>query len=224
MITSAELTGPLAAFLAGVVTSLHCVGMCGPLACAACASDCPKKSNAAGAAYHAARLASYTLVGAGVGWLGERVAGVLTGGGTRALTWIFVLFFLAVVVGLDKRIRLPSPGAWLGRLLRGNGGAPWRRAALLGVFTPFLPCAPLYIVVAAAALAGSAWNGAALMLAFGAGTVPLLFAVQNRLAAIEKRLSPQTMDWIRRGLALASVVLLLVRGTYAPETGCPMCH
>jgi sulfite exporter TauE/SafE len=221
-----ELTGPIAALMAGLVTSLHCVGMCGPLACAACSSPCGTGSNAAGGIYHLTRLCSYAIVGLVVGWLGERVADALLGGATRAMSWIFILFFLAIVAGLDKRLRLPSPGRWLARILNKRGATeqkPYARAAALGTLTPLLPCAPLYLVVAAAALAGSAWNGAVLMGAFGLGTVPLLFAVQNRLNALEKRWSPQTMDYIRRGLALASVVLLVMRAGYAPETGCPMC-
>ena len=229
MIAQADLTGPFAALLAGVVTSLHCVGMCGPLACAACSSPCGRASNTAGAIYHATRILSYALVGIAAGWIGQRLADILLGGATRGLTWIFVLFFLAVVVGIDKKLRLPSPGAWLARLWQRTGSPEQNRGALgraatLGILTPLLPCAPLYLVVAAAALSGSAWNGALLMAAFALGTVPLLFAVQNRLAALERRWSPQTMDYIRRGLALASVVLLLIRGTYSPETGCPMCH
>ena len=37
MMEMPEITGPMAALMAGLVTSLHCAGMCGPLACAACA-------------------------------------------------------------------------------------------------------------------------------------------------------------------------------------------
>jgi len=227
VLSSPELSGPLAALLAGAVTSLHCVGMCGPLACTACASPCGKESNAASGIYHGSRLISYLAVGFAAGWLGERLAAELLGGATRAMTWIFVLFFLTVVAGLDKRLRLPTPGIWLQRLLRrpaGISGRPFGRAAALGILTPLLPCAPLYLVVAAAALAGSAWSGALLMGAFVLGTIPLLFAAQNRMAALGEHCSPRTMDRLRRGLALVSILLLLVRGTYSAETGCPMCH
>jgi sulfite exporter TauE/SafE len=79
-------------------------------------------------------------------------------------------------------------------------------------------------MVAAAGFSGSALQGGVVMLAFGAGTVPLLFLIQNRLAWLQARWSPQRMDYLRRGLALASVVLLLVRGTFTASTGCPMCH
>lgn len=220
-----DLTGPLAAFLAGLVTSLHCVGMCGPLACAACTASSGKASNLAGAVYHGTRLTSYLVVGLVAGVLGERVSEALLGGATRGMTWVFVLFFLAVVAGFDKRLKLPVAGRIFQKIsLKSGAAGPMGKAAVLGIFTPLLPCAPLYLVVAAAALSGSAWSGASLMLAFGFGTVPLLFLVQNRLAALELRWSPRAMDLTRRSLALVSIVLLLIRGTYTASTGCPMCH
>lgn len=231
-----ELAGPGAALLAGMVTSLHCVGMCGPLACSACApsttctacpSNCrkPASSTFSAAVYHSTRMLSYLAAGAAAGFLGERVSEVLLGGATTGMIWVFVLFFLAVVVGLDKRLRFPSPERWFGGVLaKVGGGGPVGRGAALGIFTPLLPCAPLYLVVAAAALSGSAFAGAALMLSFGLGTVPLLFLLQNRLAWLERRWSPRTIDLTRRGLALVCVILLLVRGTYSAVSGCPMCH
>lgn len=220
-----DLTGPLAAMVAGAVTSLHCVGMCGPLACAACTGKCGRESTGAAAVYHGARLFSYGMVGLLAGALGARLSDALLGGATRGMAWIFALFFLAVVAGLDKRLRVPLGGRWLGGVVgRAQAMTPTLRAGVLGLATPLLPCAPLYLVVAAAALAGSAGSGAVLMLAFGLGTVPLLFFVQNRLAWMERKWSPRAMDLARRGLALASVVLLVMRGLAAPETGCPMCH
>lgn len=225
MTGTAEITGPLAALLAGLITSLHCVGMCGPLACSACARSGGKGSLAATCVYHGSRIVSYSLVGIFAGLAGRRLSDALTSGSTRWMTWVFVVFFLAVVVGLDKKIRLPMPKgvmAWLGTTSAGCG--PQGRAGVLGFFTPLLPCAPLYLVVAAAALSGSAWAGGAIMAAFALGTVPLLFILQSQFFRLGALWSPGTMEFLRRGLALASVVLLLVRGTYSASTGCPMCH
>jgi sulfite exporter TauE/SafE len=93
----------------------------------------------------------------------------------------------------------------------------------LGFFTPLLPCAPLYFVVAAAALSGSAWSGATVMAAFGLGTIPLILALQSQYFLLGSRWSPQTMDYLRRGLALVSVILILVRGAYVGPASCPLC-
>lgn len=225
MIVPADITGPLAALAAGLVTSLHCVGMCGPLACSACARGGSAGSIAATLVYHGSRIVSYALVGIAAGLVGRRLSDALMGGATRWMTWLFVIFFLAVVVGLDKRFRVPMPKgamAWLGGVSSRCG--PRARAGVLGFFTPLLPCAPLYLVVVAAALSGSAWAGGAIMAAFALGTVPLLFILQSQFFRLGSVWSPGTMDFLRRGLALASVVLLLVRGTYSASTGCPMCH
>lgn len=225
MIDPAQLGGPLAACVAGLVTSLHCAGMCGPLACAACSSGCTRSANTAAMIYHGTRVSAYLLVGLLAGWLGGRISGAFSEGATRGMTWVFVIFFGAVALGLDKYLRLPRGGAVLSRVFENAGTlGPFARAGTLGALTPLLPCAPLYLVVGAAALSGSAGSGALLMGAFGLGTVPLLFAMQNRLAAIQKRWSPRRMDYLRRGLALVSVAVLLIRGTYTASTGCPMCH
>ena len=61
-----------AAFLAGLVTSVHCVGMCGPLSCSWAVSAKPGASNFLRdtGLYHAGRLVSYALVGALAGMIG----------------------------------------------------------------------------------------------------------------------------------------------------------
>lgn len=224
MITPQELAGPMAALVAGVVTSLHCAGMCGPLACAACTNGGSPAGPWPAMAYHGTRLAGYTLVGLAAGAIGKPVADVLLGGSTRGMTLLFALFFLAVVVGLDKRLRLPQFTNWFSQsFAKTQKLGPCGRAGTLGAMTPLLPCAPLYLVVGAAALSGSGLSGAGLMLMFGAGTVPLLFLLQNRLAALGNKWTPQRMDFLRRGLALVSVLLLVARSTYTASSGCPMC-
>lgn len=225
MITPAEITGPVAALAAGVITSLHCVGMCGPLACAACSRGGGQGSGGATLVYHGSRVVSYALVGVAAGLIGRRLSDALLGGATGWMAWLFVMFFLAVVVGLDKRIRVPMPKgtmAWLGATSARCGVNG--RAGVLGFFTPLLPCAPLYLVVVAAALSGSAWSGAVIMTAFALGTIPLLLALQSQFFRLSARWSPSTMDLVRRGLALAGVIVLVSRATYSATTGCPMCQ
>ncbi len=225
MINPQELAGPMAALVAGLVTSLHCAGMCGPLACAACTHPGRQVGQWPAIVYHCTRLVGYAIVGWAAGVVGKPLADVLVGGSTRGMTLLFALFFLAVAAGLDKRLRLPQFTAWFSRAFaKTQKLGPCARAGTLGALTPLLPCAPLYLVVGAAALSGSGPSGAGLMVMFGAGTVPLLFLVQNRLTALGGKWSPQRMEILRRGLAFASVILLVIRSTYTASTGCPMCQ
>lgn len=216
----AHVTGPVAALAAGVVTSLHCVGMCGPLSCALCVKQGGRGSLAATAAYHAMRLVSYALLGAIAGWLGERVGGWLTGGAVKGLAWAFAVFFLVIAFGWDRRLRI-GPGAWASAPLAfvaRFGAVP--RGLTLGFFTPLIPCAPLYLIAAAAALSGSAVAGAGILSAFALGTVPAMALLQGSYLRFGSAMSPAAMDWTRRGLAFAGAVLL---GWRALAEVCPMC-
>ncbi|MEI8310980.1 MAG: sulfite exporter TauE/SafE family protein [Verrucomicrobiota bacterium] len=213
------VAGPLAALVAGLVTSLHCSGMCGPLACAACVKSNGAGSLTAAAFYHGSRIISYGVVGLLAGWIGRAVSDVLLLGTARWLTWAFVVFFVVVATGLDKRMRIPLAGAWMAKCLGSQDTAPVR-ATILGALTPFIPCGPLYMIVAAAALSGSALSGATVLVAFAAGTVPLMFALQSQYFRFGSRLSPLALDRVRRVLAAVSVGLLLYRGASDPTILC----
>jgi len=202
---------PTAALLAGLVTSLHCAGMCGPLACVLM----PVRGDRADAhtvstVYHLTRLASYTLLGALVGGLGRVPLGFLSQPMLRWLPWLMVLFFVGLAFQLDRHLpKLTVLGRWWPRLydwLRGRSRV--ETAAALGFATPLLPCGPLYFILAAALLAGSAVRGAEFMLAFGLGTVPLLWLAQSRFQWLQTRLSPLWLGRLRVTLALATALVI----------------
>ncbi len=214
----AGITGPGTAFLAGLVTSLHCAGMCGPLACALMpAARDDSDPQVVASTYHLTRLAGYSLLGAlagGVGrwplaWLGESTL--------RYLPWLLVVFFVGMAFRLDQRLpRLPLlGGAYAALLARLRGGSRVRAAAALGLATPLLPCGPLYFLLSLALLSGSALHGAETLLAFGLGTVPLLWLAQANFHWVRARLGPRTLARARGVAALAVAVLLAwrLRGT-----------
>lgn len=151
--------------------------------------------------------------------VGRAVSDVLLAGGTRWLTWAFVAFFVIVATGLDKRLRIPVAGAWMANALGGQD-AVFARAALLGTLTPFIPCGPLYLMLAASALAGSAWAGAAVMAAFAVGTVPLILGIQSQFFRMGARISPVGLERLRRALAAVSVAVLIYRGLGDPAVMC----
>lgn len=210
----AAVNSPAAALVAGLVTSLHCVGMCGPLAC----SLMPLKGERADAhaissVYHLSRLASYTALGALAGGLGRAPLQWLNSDVLRWLPWVLVLFFLGLALRWDRW--LPKP-LLLGRLTLGISQWARRRtrmqaALALGCATPLLPCGPLYFIVALALLSGSALRGAEFMLAFGLGTVPLLWFAQSQFNWLRTKFSPVWIERIRVGLALITALLIAWR-------------
>jgi sulfite exporter TauE/SafE len=178
----------------------HCVGMCGPIAVAFSLSR-PHKTPPPWQQqlyFHGllnlGRIFSYTLVGAGIGALGEvilagsQLAGV--GSGLRRFIALFIGVLL-VWFGLVqiKPAWLPqvpvfnpfAQTAWherLNRAMRHLSGRPsfWT-PLFLGFVWGFIPCGFLYAAQLKAVETGSLWQGAATMLAFGVGTVPSLLAV-----------------------------------------------
>jgi sulfite exporter TauE/SafE len=214
----AGITGPVSALLAGLVTSLHCAGMCGPLAC----SVMPARRDEAdphtvATVYHVTRLVGYALLGALVGGMGRVPLSFLGEGALRYLPWLLVAFFVAVAVRFDQRLpRLPVIGrAYAAVTLRLRGGSRLKAAAVLGLATPLLPCGPLYFLLSLALLSGSALKGAETLLAFGLGTVPLLWFAQANYHLIRVRIGPVWLGRIQTALALvvAAVLVWRLRGT-----------
>lgn len=215
----ASVNTPAAAFVAGLVTSLHCAGMCGPIACLL-GSKPGERSDASTvyATYHGARLAGYALLGAAAGGLGAAPAAWFDAPLARMLPWVMVLYFVGVALKLGDRLpRL----ALMGRVqmaLRGwvRGRSGVQVAAVMGAATPLLPCGPLYFLVAMAAFAGSAIGGAELLLAFGLGTVPLLWAAQANIGWLRARMTPRALGRARAALALvaAGVIAWRLRGDF----------
>jgi len=213
----AGVSSPAGALVAGLVTSLHCAGMCGPLACAIIPARRESGDpSAAATAYHLARLLGYSALGGLAGGLGRMPLGWLSQPVLKWLPWLGVVFFVALALRWDRR----WPGMHvLGRVaLRLSGrfrGRPLAQAAALGLATPLFPCGPLYFLLTLALVSGSALRGTEFMLAFGLGTVPLLWLAQSQFGRVQRWLSPLWTERIRVGLALtaALVVAWRLRGT-----------
>ena len=182
-------------FLTGLVGSLsHCAGMCGPFVLSQVAgrleaiplermTELRRLAGAALMPYHLGRATTYALLGG----LGGAFAGIL--GGAAGFRWLaagllvaaaLVLLSLAIP-GLKMAMGDGGESFWsarIGRLARPLFASPFGlRGWLLGVALGFIPCGLLYAALAAAAAGGNAVAGAAGMLAFAAGTVPMLVAV-----------------------------------------------
>jgi uncharacterized protein len=202
------------ALITGLATSLHCAGMCGPLACGVGAlAKSESERMAAASIYHAGRLAAYTTIGAICGALGKEPLGWFFHSPAVLLPWALVFALLLLATGLEKKI--PRP-AFLTRItarmrFKAQRLPAMAGAGMTGLLTPFLPCGPLYAVFLALLTAGSAARGAEVALAFGVGTVPLLWVAQHGFHRLRKKLTPASLAKVQRGLALVTAVVLAWR-------------
>jgi uncharacterized protein len=184
----------LAVFVASLLGSLHCAGMCGPFVAFATlrTKDAPLRQHHGSwrlqAAYHSGRLLAYLALGVLAGVLGAalNLGGSLVGIGRLAGIAAGVLL---VVVGAFRLLALygvklpPIPFAsLLQRAVAFGSGtasryAPVHRAWAIGLLTTLLPCGWLYAFVAVAAGTGNALFGLVVMFAFWLGTVPILAGI-----------------------------------------------
>ncbi len=218
----AAVNSPAAAFVAGLVTSLHCAGMCGPLACGLM----PVRGDRADAhtvstAYHVSRLAGYALLGGIAGGLGALPLSWVSHSALRWLPWVMVLFFLGLAFRVDRHLPKLMALTRLTWRIQGwmRGRSRVQAAVALGLATPLLPCGPLYFLAALALLSGSALRGVEFMLAFGLGTVPLLWLAQSQFQWVRRRLSPLWLD--RTRLALAGTTALVIGWRLRATLGFP---
>lgn len=212
----------LGALLMGLAGSSHCFAMCGGVSAALSMAIPPAHQRPLGRltyliCYNLGRILSYMLAGALVGGLFASVAGL--GQGKHALAWLQLFAALMMIaVGLylagwwQGVLRIEQLGARLWPHIRplANRCLPLGRplAALpFGMIWGWLPCGMVYSMLTWSAASGSAGAGALLMLSFGLGTLPTLFALGG--------LADRLRYWLtRRELRLAGGLLLLLLGTH----------
>ena len=172
----------LAAFVVGLVGSLHCIGMCGPIAIALPVPTSSNLSFLTGRIlYNLGRVVTYSFLGAILGLLGGRIA--LTGAQQIVSVVLGVIVIVAVI--LPRRYKnyfaQHSIVQNLARPLKSNIGVLFKKGTfsamfLIGILNGFLPCGLVYVALAGAIASDDAISGAAVMILFGLGTVPAMFA------------------------------------------------
>ena len=218
------------ALIAGLITSVHCVAMCGPLSCAFTPTKAKDVSpQLVLTCYHLAKLLSYAIVGTLAGAFGSVVIRSVSSSWLNLLPWILVVFFLVVAFRLDRFF--PKP-VWLGRFYRKMTTRFSRlqkplAAAVIGLASPLLPCGPLYMIFGLALFSGSALKGAEFAIGFGLGTLPLLWLAQSHFMRVQFKVTPMSLIRIQRSLALiaALVVAWRLRTTLGIEGAADwVCH
>lgn len=204
----ALLLSPGACLVAGLVTSLHCAGMCGPFFCAVVPASRERYPLLA-SVYHTCRIGAYMMLGAIGGGLGRLPLSLLPQGVLRLMPVLGVVLFIGLAFRWDRRwVRPTALTARALAFVRGRASrSPALLAGLVGGLTPLLPCGPLYFFIGIALLSGSASRGAELMLAFGLGTLPLLWLVQGQVARLRASVNPAWFGRLRFGLALGAAAL-----------------
>ena len=206
----------IAGILLGLVSSFHCVGMCGPLALALPVHHLQKMQQAfAVLLYNLGRVITYTVLGGVFGWLGR---GIYIAGFQQWFSIIMgvVILLLAFLYYFLNRSFSP---AWLrsvhgsvqnimGRLLQ---SPRLNHYFLLGMANGLLPCGLVYLAIAGSLSTTSVGESMVFMAFFGTGTLPTMLILSFFGVHIKLSLRQQmrkAVPFIIAGMA----VLLILRG------------
>ena len=205
-------------FTLGLVTSLHCVSMCGPMVVSYAlkgTEEAPGWRRAVpNLAYQGAKISSYMLVGIVLGAIGS----AFSLDAIRPYVMLVAGAFMIVMgLGMTGRVAwaqklTPRPPRFLMTALTrvrrkasrdaDSGQTTLGTPIMFGLLTGLFPCAPLIAAQLSAAATGSALTGGLAMLAFGLGTAPLMLAFGTASSLIPAKVKDRIM------VGLAVVVIL----------------
>ena len=197
----------LALFLVGLLGGTHCVGMCGGIVGALSMGGARFQLHLA---YNLGRILSYATAGAIVGALGQMSISLAGQWPLRNLFYLVANLMLIALglylIGVQQILGIvESLGQSLWRRLQplGRHLLPVRtvgQAFPVGMLWGWLPCGLVYSALATALSSGSSWQGALLMLAFGAGTLPNLLLAGLLAARLRDYTQQPVVRWLAGGL------------------------
>ncbi len=167
-------------FVVGLITSLHCVGMCGGIMLSQTITNkSTSKMEAMKPAllYNLGRVAAYTLIGGIIGAIGSVFALSLhVKAGLQIFAGVFMILMGFNMAGFNAfrkfNIKIPMPASAVKLLQKPKPRTPF----FVGLLNGLMPCGPLQIMQIYALGTGSAISGALSMFMFAIGTVPLMLS------------------------------------------------
>ena len=170
----------LSAIILGLMGSLHCVGMCGPIAfmLPVDQSNNYKKFGQI-FIYHFGRLMAYGIIGLVFGFLGKGLS--IFGAQQKLSIAIGILMILVVLIPykIFNKYNLSKPIYKVISKVKNQLGKELKKKSpdtflTIGFLNGFLPCGLVYMALFGAIAMGNALQGSLYMMLFGLGTVPLM--------------------------------------------------
>ena len=196
-----------ALFVVGLLTSVHCIAMCGGINLSqSIPSSEPEKSKSklmtAPLLYNAGRVISYTTAGFLLGGLGMILSGV-SGEGiplvVQGLLKIAAGFFMVIMganmLGLSawlRKFHLALPKKAVQKISKIS--LKQKRPFIIGLLNVFMPCGPMQSMQIVALGSGNPLAGALSMFMFSLGTLPLMLGLGSFVAALGKKYTRAVMS------------------------------
>lgn len=201
------------ALITGLLSSFHCIGMCGPIALAIPNVGQTTWQRLLGKLlYNVGRVATYSLLGVFIGLFGNglKLAGlqqsISIGAGILIMvSAVFSLTWFEKWIGSSLSV---FNSKFMGVMF---GKKTYYSLFLIGLVNGLLPCGLVYIALLGALSTQSITGGALFMAIYGLGTIPLMFAV----SILGQLLTSNWRNRIRKATPVAMFlvgILILLRG------------
>lgn len=213
-------------FVVGLLTSLHCVAMCGGINMSQCinngtvSSDWKSKTKPS-LLYNLGRVTSYTIIGGIIGAIGSVISFSGWARGIIAiLSGIFMVIMGLSMTGIFPWINKITPR--LPRVFREKAGTAGRGKGpyIVGLLNGLMPCGPLQAMQIYALGTGSAITGALSMLFFSLGTLPLMFGFGAVITMLGSKFTKNMMK-VSAVLVVVLGVVMLGRGLVLSNISLP---
>jgi sulfite exporter TauE/SafE/copper chaperone CopZ/plastocyanin domain-containing protein len=188
-------------FIIGLLTSVHCMAMCGGINLSQCIPQTNVRDGSRAAAlrpsflYNLGRVVSYTTVGGIVGALGSVLT--LTGsfrGAIQLIAGVFMVIMGINMLGIFPWLRKLAPRMprIFARKIDAEKGKS-KSPLIVGLLNGLMPCGPLQAMQIYALSTGSPVTGALSMLLFSLGTVPLMFGLGALSSVLSRKFTSKVM-------------------------------
>ena len=200
-------------FVIGLITSVHCIAMCGGINLSqTLQKDSEPSENASSisramfqnaAAYNTGRIISYTIIGGILGGIGTltKMAGTLQTSSifqgllkllAGALMVVMGINMLGLFPGLRRfNLRIPLPHFQKGKQKKASHKR--RTPFIIGLFNGMMPCGPLQSMQIVALASANPFTGALSMFFFALGTIPLMLGFGSIVAGLGKHFTKQVL-------------------------------
>ena len=199
----------------GIVGSLHCMGMCGPIVVALPLKNQNRITKITGAIlYNSGRVATYGVFGVLFGLLGR---GIHMAGFQQ---WTSIILGIAMIVSVlfpfvfREKITVGNLLAGMAsrlivRLKKLFASRSYSSLLMIGLLNGLLPCGLVYVAIAGAISSGTVITGALFMIFFGLGTIPLLLIATLASNAIGQRLRSKMQKAVPYFVFMLGVLFIL---------------
>ncbi len=203
------------ALIVGLAGSLHCIGMCGPIAIALPFQNIPKFKLLIGRIfYNVGRIITYSILGLIFGFIGQSF---FIGGYQQIVSIVLGVFILLALLlpgkyatfltgaRLQEKLNLKMKKWWLYFQEKKSIGSLF----IVGILNGFLPCGLVYIAIAGSISTGTPQGGAFYMMLFGLGTFPVMLVMSLVGKIISFKIKTKMRKLLPVGVVLLAALFIL---------------